>query len=93
MTPQEVVNLENGTQAINMTPSLEGSLALVHLSVIKRLIANLPVGTLEDTKTKITDRIFSAISLDEVLTVLEEELAFQRTVNVVSMTETTVLTS
>jgi hypothetical protein len=65
----------------SFVPELTGQLAIVHLSVLQRLAALLPKASLETIKTRIANDIYRCPNIEAIITVLENELAFQTSVN------------
>lgn len=61
----------------SFVPELTGQLAIVHLSVLQRLAALLPKDNLETIKTRIANDIFRCPNIEAIITILENELAFQ----------------
>lgn len=65
----------------SFVPELTGQLAIVHLSVLQRLAALLPNASLETIRKRICDDILMTKNISELIMVLENELAFQTSVN------------
>ena len=79
----DTIVLQDGREVIDLTPSLEGNLAIVHLSVIKRLARVLPQANLQDLKARTYDLIETSQSIEAFFAVLEDEVAFHHTVNLI----------
>jgi hypothetical protein len=62
-------------------PELTGQLAIVHLSVLQRLAALLPNASFSTIKNRVSDDILMTRNIDELILLLENELAFQTSVN------------
>jgi len=65
----------------SFVPELTGQLAIVHLSVLQRLAALLPNASFSTIKNRVSDDILMTKNIDELIMVLENELAFQTSVN------------
>jgi hypothetical protein len=65
----------------SFVPELTGQLAIVHLSVLQRLAALLPKASFSTIKNRVSDDILMTKNIDELIMVLENELAFQTSVN------------
>jgi hypothetical protein len=73
----------NGAQVADLTPNHERALALVDLKVLGRLTSLLQTTDLYSVKRKIKGLINDAKTLEEYVAVIDEELAFQTTVNLI----------
>ena len=65
----------------SFVPELTGQLAIVHLSVLQRLAALLPNASFSTIKNRVSDDILMTKNISELIMVLENELAFQTSVN------------
>lgn len=78
----------NGTdersQAVVLVPKFGGKLAIVDLNTIKRLAAMLPKANLDEIRSDLIHKLRLCSTLDEHLQVIEEELAFHRSVNMIT---------
>ena len=70
--------------AKSLVPSLEGELAIVHLSVIQRLASLLPKANASQIIENFSYRLRDVSTMEEFVALLEDELAFQKTVNVIT---------
>ena len=79
------INL-NGTDTdvINLSPQSERELALVDLTVIQRLASLLPKADIWCIKDNFISRIKDTSNMEEFVTELAEELAFQTSVNLIT---------
>jgi hypothetical protein len=68
-------------QVPSFVPELTGQLAIVHLSVLQRLAALLPNASFKTIKERIAHEVSMTESLDQLIMLLENELAFQTSVN------------
>jgi len=71
----------NGAQVLDLTPNHDRALALVDFEIVKRLSSYLPIGDLYDVKRDMINSIHQAETLEDYLKLLEEEVAFHRTIN------------
>jgi hypothetical protein len=69
----------------SFVPELTGQLAIVHLSVLQRLAALLPNASFSTIKNRVSDDILMTKNIDELIMVLENELAFQTSVNQIKL--------
>ena len=79
--------IQNGVelQVPSFVPELTGQLAIVHLSVLQRLAALLPKASFGTIKNRVSDDILMTKNIDELIMVLENELAFQTSVNQITL--------
>lgn len=68
-------------------PELTGDLAIVHLSVLKRLAALLPHASFSTIRKRVSEDILMTLNINELIMVLENELAFQTSVNQIILYE------
>lgn len=68
-------------EAVVLIPKDARELAVVDLSVLNRLIQLLPSARLLDIKSNLKERIDYARDLEQVVAIMEEEVAFHRSVN------------
>lgn len=72
-------------EVTSFIPELPGDdLALVSLSVLKRLTALLPKANYSTIKERVIEDISQTQSIGELVTVMATELAFQQTVNLIT---------
>ncbi len=69
----------------SFVPELTGQLAIVHLSVLQRLAALLPNASFSTIKNRVSDDILMTKNISELIMVLENELAFQTSVNQIKL--------
>lgn len=78
----------NGTdersQAVVLVPKFGGKLAIVDLNTIKRLASLLPSADLTEIKQYFKSRLNATTTLEQYLQVLEEELAFHKSINMIT---------
>lgn len=77
------IKLVDGNEAVSFVPELTGKLAIVHLSVLQLLIANLNKANFEFIKVEFADRIRNTFDLPEMVSVAKAEVAFHETVNLI----------
>jgi len=84
--PKLSINLNGTTNWVtNLVPSLEGELAIVNLSVIQRLANLLPKADYPTIRADMLYALeFRTHKLEDMITLFEEELAFHKTVNVIT---------
>lgn len=79
------INLNGtNTEVMNLVPTLEGELAIVNLSVIQRLARLLPSANFRDISLSMVLAIEKTESMKEYVALLEDELAFHTTVNLIT---------
>lgn len=80
------VKLPNGKQAqvALLTPESDRPLAVVDLSVLKRLAGLLPQAEFHQIKQETIDTIFATRNLEELVAVMEDEIAFHNSVNLIT---------
>jgi hypothetical protein len=82
------MELIRGTQkVINLAPEYKGQLALVDFKTLQRLANQLPKVMFSTIKESLRDRITACRNLEEMTALLEDELAFHSTVNMISTVE------
>jgi predicted ATPase with chaperone activity len=81
---QNKIDIGNGKQAISLVPEIEGELAIVHLATIKRLAAMLPKANIDEIKCIFSEQILYAKTIEEFVSILETELAFHKSVNLIT---------
>jgi hypothetical protein len=70
--------------AVNLVPTLNhGRLAVVDLATIQRLAMLLPKANLEQIKVALVIPINRADNMEAFVSILEEELAFHKSVNMI----------
>lgn len=69
---------------VNLAPEMEGELAIVYLSTLKRLTKNLSTTNFRAVKTAMIDMIRECDTLEQMCDVMENELKFHRTVNLIN---------
>ena len=76
------ININGVEQEVLMfTPQINGRLAVVHLSVLHKLTDLLPKASLDTIKFRITSTIHACNSIEEIIELMKQEIAFQETVN------------
>lgn len=76
------INVNGAEQeVISFVPQFEGKLAIVDYGVLQRLIGYLPSASFTTIKRRVLDDIDMCHNLDELIMVLQNELAFQTSVN------------
>jgi hypothetical protein len=90
-TSLQQVELPDGKTAINMSPESTQQLAIVNLSVIKRLTALLPLASPQDIIGSFQDKLEdlqktypSRTMLEDFINLMEDEVAFHRSVNLIA---------
>lgn len=84
-----IVDLPNGKNAINMSPESTQQLAIVNLSVIQRLAKLLPKANFNDIRAEVIFNMRkidedSETSLAQLIQLMEDEVAFHRSVNLIA---------
>ena len=74
----------DGQQVLVLTPDYERPLAIVDLAVIKRLASYLPKANLYDIRMAFISELQNVDSISEYVKVIEEELAFHKSVNLIN---------
>lgn len=80
----KTVTIGENKEAVLLVPEIEGQLAIVHLATIQRLASMLPRVSLEDIRRDMRDRIMGAQTLEEYVATLEGELAFHKSINLIT---------
>lgn len=71
-------------EIISLIPDLTiGTPVIVSLEVLKRLTSFLPLASFESIKARILDNIRVSSNMEELIVKLEDEVMFQRTVNLI----------
>ena len=83
----KVMNNGKEVEAVNLTPTFEGQLAIVHLDVIKRLASMLPSVSFHDIRASILRRIERTPNLEDLIDLMESEMAFHTSVNLINTFE------
>lgn len=74
----------NGKQVIDFTPQSTRPQALVDFDVVKRLAALLPTSSFDEIKNMVISNIRITNDLPEMINVMQGEIAFQQTVNLLN---------
>jgi hypothetical protein len=69
---------------VNLAPGLEGELAIVYLETLRRLTKNLSATNFRAVKAAMLDMIRECGALEEMCAVMENELKFHKTVNLIN---------
>lgn len=77
------VKLPNGQTAVSFVPEDSKGLAIVHLSVVKRLTEMLPRVHPQEIQTDLLDRLSSSSNLDYLVNTCKDFIAFHETVNLI----------
>lgn len=77
-------NQGHEVSAAVLTPDLEGELALVYASTIKRLAEYLPSVPLSSIKRGLQAEIANAETLEDMMNVIEDELKFHKSVRMIN---------
>jgi len=80
---REIVKLGDGQEAVVLVPKIEGELAIVHLPTLKRLASLLPNVDFRTIKANIIADLEGAHNLEEVISILENEISFHKSVNLI----------
>lgn len=72
-----------GKRVINLLPENTRQAALVDMKTLSRLASLLPQGSLFEVKRAIIDKISDSNTMEEFIEVLNTELAFHATVNLI----------
>ncbi len=83
MKENQMIVLPNGQEVLNLTPTLEGQLAIVHLAVIQRLAKLLPTTNFENYKFDFLEGLSRVQDLPTFVGVMADEVAFHNTVNLI----------
>ena len=67
-----------------LVPNFNTVLALVDLGVIQRLAALLPKANFATIRQELAEGVANAKDLDHMLQIIEEELAFHKSVNIIT---------
>ena len=74
----------NGAQVMDLTPNHERPLAIVDLDVLKKLTSYLETADMYTIKRNIKDAIDNCDDMKAYVALLEGEVAFHKTVNLIS---------
>ena len=80
----KLVTIGENKTAVLLVPEIEGQLAIVHLSTIQRLAAMLPKVKFADIQENMIHTLASTNTLEEYVVVLENELAFHKSINLIT---------
>lgn len=69
---------------VNLAPELEGELAIVYLETLQRLTKNLSTTNFRAVKSAMLDMIRECDTLEQMCAVMENELKFHKTVNLIN---------
>jgi len=69
---------------VNLAPELEGELAIVYLETLQRLAKNLSTTNFRAVKSAMLDMIRECDTLEQMCAVMENELKFHKTVNLIN---------
>lgn len=69
---------------VNLAPGLEGELAIVYLETLQRLTKNLSTTNFRAVKSAMLDMIRECNTLEQMCAVMENELKFHKTVNLIN---------
>jgi hypothetical protein len=85
-TEQVTIKHEDGTTqtVTSLAPGLEGELAIVFLDTLKRLTKNLSTTNFMAIRNAMLDMIRECNTLEEMCAVMENELKFHKTVNLIN---------
>lgn len=86
-TQDKFITLPNDLTAVNLCPSLDGKLAVVHLNVITRLAKLLPKVNFEDSKFHFCEALSRTSTLEDFVGMMSDEIAFHKTVNLINTFE------
>lgn len=84
MKNYEEIHVSEEQTAIAMVPALEGQMAIVYLDTIKRLASYLPKANWTEIRDSIISKFHDAIGLEALLEIMEEELKFHKSVNMIN---------
>lgn len=84
MQQEQMIKLPNGKEVLNLTPRLDGQLALVHLAVVKRLVELLPEVNFESYKYDFCERLSRINNLETFVGIMADEVTFHQTVNLIN---------
>lgn len=73
----------NGQQVVDLTPNYERPLALVDMDVLHRLTALLPKADLYEIKRGLKVKISAARSIEDMIDMWEDFIAFHKSVNLI----------
>jgi len=73
----------NGQQVVDLTPDYERALALVDMDVLHRLTALLPKADLYEIKRGLKVKISAARSIEDMIDMWEDFIAFHKSVNLI----------
>lgn len=80
----QTIKLPNGRLATSFVADDNSPLAIVHLSVLKRLATLLPTVTLANIIGRFHDKMYETNSLQEFVDLMKEEVAFHESVNLIT---------
>lgn len=77
-----------GQEMINLLPNNQSrQAAIIDFSVLQRIIAHLPQVDLYTIRGRFMDKLKDTDSIEQYIQVVEDELAFHKTVNVIRTVE------
>jgi hypothetical protein len=80
----QFVKLSTGEEAVVLTPAFEGPKAIVDLNTIQRLARLLPEAHFRTIRRDLVSRLEGSDNLTDMLYIMEEELAFHKSVNIIT---------
>lgn len=84
MNHNKTITLPSGEIAVVLTPEFKGAKAIVDLDVIKRLAKMLPLEHFGNVRRDLVTQIEGSNNLPEMLDIIESELAFHKSVNMIT---------
>ncbi len=79
---ENIILLQDGREVVNLCPESNRKLAVVDMKVLERLIEFLPSVYLYTIKGNLCSKINSQKSLEGIVEVMEDEIAFRKSVNI-----------
>lgn len=82
---KNVITLSDGTECVSFVPNIERQLAIVDLQVLQKITQMLSRIDLSAVKQQMIDHIEQGESLQNVIDNMEEDIAFHKTVNLITL--------
>lgn len=78
---EQVLSSANGENIVSFVPENSRAIAIVDLKVLKKLVKQLPSVPLTTIKNALANEILDTDTLNELMELLEDEIAFHKSVN------------
>lgn len=84
----EKITLSNGKEVLNFTPDIDGELAVVHLSVLKKLTRLLSLDSDRNIINEQIENLKKCEDIEDAVVVQKDFISFHETVNLIQTYKT-----